>query len=290
MLKEKAVKLLYFLSDLGIGKLTKNFESQTLRRKLSAVDYAYSTGRYISLAITSAILFTIISFAAVFLLFHFQVTEMRLLWFAPFIVLMGVIVFSLMWPSLDLSKKRKQIDSNLPLAILTMSTVSESGAPPHLMFESIANNPDYPRLGKECAKLQRFMRQLGLSFGKAINKTIEITPSPSFKTFLKELNTTVKSGGDLKEFMAKRADNAYFEYSLALEKAGERAETLGEIYSIIMIAAPIFFFFVVILLGIVGRGGFMGFDIDTLLNIGIFGIIPIANAGFIMVMHMLSAE
>ncbi len=290
MLKESILKILYWISDRSFGRITKNIEIDSLRKRLTNVDYPYSVGRYIGLAITSAVLLSIVVFIAVFLLFHYKIIEIKILWLLPLFIPIGVIIFALFWPTWDLSKKKKQIDANLPLAILTMSTVSEAGAPPHLMFESIAGNPDYPRLGKECAKLQRFMHQLGLSFGKAINKTIEITPSQSFKTFLKELNTTVKSGGDLKEFMAKRADNAYFEYSLALEKAAERAETLGEIYSIIMIAAPIFFFFVVVLLGWIGSGGFMGWNVDELLNIGIFGVIPIANVCFILIMHMLSTE
>ncbi len=290
MLKERLVDLIYLLAEKTFYKATKNMEIDSLKRDLNLIDYPLSIGHYVAYWLTLASLAAIASFAAVAILattkfFH------PLLLLLPFVIVPFVIVLSFVWPKWELSKKNKQIAINLPLAILTMSTISEGGAPPQYMFKSIANNPDYPRLGKECAKIQRFMEQLGLSFSKAIAKEIEITPSVKFKTFLKELNTTIRSGGDLKEFMAKRADDAYFEYTLQMERAGERAETLGEVYSIIMIAAPLFLFFAVMLLGMFASdSGMFGLSVNELLTYGTWLVIPLANILFIGVMIMLSAE
>lgn len=291
MLKKRLVDLIYKISEKSFYKLTKNIEMESLRKKLSLVDYPFSTGHYFAYWLTSAFLSGIVLLATVIFLFVTDIFFDPLLLMLPFVGIVGVIAFSFVWPSWELSKKNKIIAANLPLAILTMSTVSEGGAPPQYMFKSIAGNPDYPWLGRECLKIQRFMDQLGLSFSKAIAKEIEITPSQKFKTFLKELNTTIRSGGDLKEFMAKRADDAYFEYMLQLERSGERAETLGEIYSIIMIAAPLFLFFAVMLLGMfASETGVFGLSVDELLNYGIWLAIPLANVVFIIIMTIMSPE
>lgn len=291
MLKGSLSKLVLLASQKTIYKATKNIEIVSLKKSLADVDYPYNTGAYLAYWILIAALAAAASLIAVTAIITTGIFFDPLLFTAPFFVAAGTIGFAFFWPKWELSKKNKQIAANLPLAILTMSTISEGGAPPQYMFQSIANNPDYPRLGKECAKIQRFMEQLGLSFSKAIVKESEITSSKKFQTFLKELNTTVRSGGDLREFMARRADDAYFEYMLQMERSGERAETLGEIYSIIMIAAPLFLFFAVMLLGMfASETGVFGMSVNQLLSYGTWLAIPMANVVFIMIMGMLSPE
>jgi len=291
MLKDKLVNAVYWVSEKTFYGFTKNIEIIKLRKKLGLVDYQFSTGHYIAYWAASSVLLAIAGIIAMLALMASEIFTDPVIIFIPFLAFGSGIAASLAWPSWVLSKKNKTINANLPLAILTMSTVSEGGAPPQYMFQSIAGNQDYPRLGQECTKIQRFMEQLGLSFSKAVAKEIELTPSRKFQTFLKELNTTIKSGGDLKEFMSKRADDAYFDYMLQLERAGERAETLGEIYSIIMIAAPLFLFFAVMLLGIFAdESGLFGMTVDELLNYGIWLVIPLANVVFIMAMSALAPE
>jgi len=291
MLKDRLVNTIYWISDKSFYGITRNIELIQLKKNLGLVDYQFSTGHYIAYWATSTVLLTIAGIIAVIALMVSEIFVDPVIMLIPVLALGSGVAAAMGWPTWALSKKNKTINTNLPLAILTMSTVSEGGAPPQYMFQSIAGNPDYPRLGKECTKIQRFMEQIGLSFSKAVAKEIELTPSRKFQTFLKELNTTIKSGGDLKVFMAKRADDAYFEYMLQLERAGERAETLGEIYSIIMIAAPLFLFFAVMLLGIFAdESGLFGMSVDELLGYGIWLVIPMANVVFIMVMSALSPE
>jgi len=291
VLKNRLSSLLFKLSEKTFYRVTKGMEIGSMKKSLANVDYPYSTGHYLAYWLTLAALAATLALAAVIGVIASGLFFSPMMIMIPFFIPVIMVAFALFWPKWELSKKNKQIAANLPLAVLTMSTISEGGAPPQFMFQSIANNPDYPRLSKECGKIQRFMEQLGLSFSKAIVKETEITSSTKFATFLKELNTTIRSGGDLKEFMAKRADDAYFEYMLQLERSGERAETLGEIYSIIMIAAPLFLFFAIMLLGMfASEGGVFGLSVNELLNYGTWLAIPLANVVFIMIMMMMAPE
>ncbi|MFH1235038.1 MAG: type II secretion system F family protein [Candidatus Diapherotrites archaeon] len=291
MLKERLEALVFGLAEKTFYKATKNIDVDSLKKKLALVDYPYSTGHYFAYWLALAAITAILGFVVAIAVFVSGTFASPIVFLAPFIAGAGVAAFSFVWPSMELSKKNKIIAANLPLAILTMSTISEGGAPPQYMFQSIAGNPDYPWLEKECMKIQRFMDQLGLSFSKAVAKEIELTPSVKLQTFLKELNTTLRSGGDLKEFMSKRADDAYFEYMLQLERSAERAETLGEIYSIILIAAPLFLFFAVMLLGMFAtESGIFGLSAEQLVTYGVWLVIPLANILFIAVMMIMSPE
>jgi flagellar protein FlaJ len=289
MLRRFLSKKLYALADKTFYKLTKNIENPTLKKKLGMIDYPYPEGMYIAAALTAIALTFVASFIASALIFNLIVRD-PVLFFVPFMATAIAAFIAVIWPDFDLGRKKKIIEANLPLAILTMSTITQAGAPPQYMFQTIANNPEYPRLSKECQKIQRFMNRLGLSLTKAIDKMAEITPSPAFRTFLKELNTTVKSGGDLREFMSKRAEDAYFKYMMMLERAAERAETMGEIYTILMIAAPLFIFFTIMMLNMFSAGKLFGLTINDILLYGIFVGMPLANLIFMFVMYLMSTE
>ncbi|MCX8189724.1 MAG: type II secretion system F family protein [Candidatus Diapherotrites archaeon] len=289
MMRSIISKTLHKFASKSFYKLLKGFENTKLRQKLGMIDYPYPEAMYIAYSLTAIFFAFFISFSLCIVTFIFLVKNTILL-FIPFIVAVSVSIIAVIWPDFDLGRKKKNIEASLPLAILTMSTVTQAGAPPQYMFQVLANSEEYPRLKHECRKIERFMNQLGLSFTKAIDKMAEITPSPSFKTFLKELNTTVKSGGDLREFMSKRADDAYFRYRLMLERASDRAETMGEIYTILMIAAPLFIFFTIMMLNFFSAGKMFGLTVDEILFYGVVFGMPIANIIFMFVMYMMSEE
>ncbi|MEM4662749.1 MAG: type II secretion system F family protein [Candidatus Diapherotrites archaeon] len=280
---------LHKLADKTFYKILKGFESPKLRQKLGMIDYPYPEAMYVAYALTAVFVVFFLSFIICVAIFTFFIRE-KILLVLPVIFAIAVGVVALIWPDFDLSRKKKSIEASLPLAILTMSTVVQAGAPPQYMFQVIANSDEYPRLKHECRKIERFMNQLGLSFTKAIDKMSEVTCSASFRAFLKELNTTVKSGGDLREFMAKRAEDAYFRYRLMLERASDRAETMGEIYTILMIAAPLFIFFTIMMLNFFSAGKFFGLTVDSILFYGIVVGMPIANMIFIFIMYLMSEE
>lgn len=289
MMRSMLSKTLHKIASKSFYKLLKGFENAKLRQKLGMIDYPYPEAMYVAYSLTAIFLSFFLSFLLCLIIF-FLFLKNSLILFIPLVIAASVGVFALLWPDFDLGRKKKNIEASLPLAILTMSTVTQAGAPPQYMFQVLANSEEYPRLKHECRKIERFMNQLGLSFTKAIDKMAEITPSPSFKTFLKELNTTIKSGGDLREFMAKRADDAYFRYRLMLERASDRAETMGEIYTILMIAAPLFIFFTIMMLNFFSAGKMFGLTVNEILFYGVVFGMPIANLIFMFVMYMMSEE
>jgi hypothetical protein len=88
--------------------------------------------------------------------------------------------------------------------------------------------------------------------------------------------------------MKKKAEHAQFTYKLVLDNMNKRAETFGDIYSAIVIAGPLFLFSSIMLLGMIGGGGFGGMSINTLMILGVFGVVPMINIIFIIVLQIIS--
>jgi len=203
-------------------------------------------------------------------------------------VFFGTIIYSFVGPHLTVGAKINSIRTNLPLAVLGMSSVAESGAPPEAMFTTASVKEETPHLNKEFSKIIYYTDQLGISLLEAMNLVAERTPSFELKKLLIELKSNLESGGSLSEFMKKKAEHAEFEYNLMLDSLNKKAETFGDIYSALVIAGPLFLFSGVMLLGMVGGGGFAGLSITSLLAIGVFGIVPIINIIFLAILEMLS--
>lgn len=204
-----------------------------------------------------------------------------------FFSVFAIIIYAIINPYLQVGSKTSNIKNSLSLAILSMSSIAESGAPPETMFHTSAIKSETPYLSKEFEKLNGYLA-LGYSLPQAIDHLCTSTPSPELKKFLLELKSSLESGGSLPEFMKKKAEHAQFTYKLMLDGMNKRAETFGDIYSAIVIAGPLFLFSSIMLLGMIGGGGFGGMSIETLMVIGVFGLVPLINIFFIIILQFVS--
>jgi len=269
--------------------LTKRFSSEDLKKTLRDSDINLSVPEYLSLSVFFSIIVFIIALIAGLAVLAFLgaiATEFTLIALALTAFLASLIIL-IVYPYYAVMKKINSIKANLPLAILSMATVGESGVPPQYMFESIAKEQtEFPYISKELSKIPRLVEDLGVGFGDALDILAKTTVSHDIKKFLGELKATLESGGDLTLYMIKRAEQAEFEYSLKLDEANKRAELFGDIYTAVVIAAPLFIFSAVMLIGLFG--GTFAQDINFYMNLGIFALIPGVNIVFLVIMEVLS--
>jgi len=202
------------------------------------------------------------------------------------ISLFCVIGYGVLNPFIIVGSKVNSIRTNLPLVILGMSSVAESGAPPEAIFalSSIKGRNEY--LSKEFSKIIYYMDNLGISLLEAIDLVAKRTPSFELKKFLLDLKSNLESGGSLPEFMKKKADHAKFEYKLMLDNQNKKADAFGDIYSTVVIAGPLFIFSGIMLLGMVGGGGVGGMSISMLVILGVFLVVPLINIIFLVILNL----
>jgi len=269
--------------------LTSKIEMKELEEKLRQADdpdeLEFYLSKYLFFAIFVPLLLMICgSFFFIFLNMSQYLSNFFI--FCIFLIFL-IIIYALINPYLQVGSKVSNIKNSLPLAILSMSSIAESGAPPETMFHTSALKTETPHLSKEFEKLRGYIN-LGLSLPQAIDELCAKTPSPELKKFLLELKSSLESGGSLPEFMKKKAEHAQFTYKLMLDGMNKRAETFGDIYSAIVIAGPLFLFSSIMLLGMIGGGGFGGMSIETLMIIGVFGLVPLINICFIIILQFVS--
>ena len=101
------------------------------------------------------------------------------------------------------------------------------------------------------------------------------------KEFLEGIVSTVESGGDLKDYLKEKAESAMLNYELERQKYLENISTYSDIYTGILIAAPLFFVVALALISMLG-GTIAGMEINSLILIGGYIIIPLLNILFIV--------
>ncbi|HNW05401.1 MAG TPA: type II secretion system F family protein [archaeon] len=282
---KKKLKSLYRLF-IPIAHLlrSKEFDEKLMQADILEEPEVYLS-RYFFYAIFIPLILVIL-FSALLIAFHY--TEyLKVLFIVGFSSVFIILIYALVNPYIKIGTKVGEIKNNLPLAILSMSSVAESGAPPEAMFHTSTMKSETPNISREFEKINKYL-SLGLSLPQAMEHVCDKTPSPELKKFLMELKSNIEAGGSLPEFMKKKAQHAQFTYKLMLDNQNKKAETFGDIYSAIVIAGPLFLFSAIMLLGMIGGGGLGGLSVEALLVIGVFGLVPLVNILFIIILQFIS--
>ncbi len=241
------------------------------------------------------ILFAIIGFIGTFIasaiLFSFMLP------LAPFFLILGIAAFASIgaaililvlchsYPFHLISVKKKSIEANLPFAINHMSAIAASGVPPFVMFRLLSGIKEYGEVSKEAQRVVRNTEVFGMDITSAIKNVADRCPSPQFKQFLSGIVSTITTGGDLKRYLDAQAKEALFEYKIKREKYLQTLSTYADVYTAVMIAAPLFFVSVLSILALVG-GEVFGLPIPTAIRLGTFFLIPMLNIAFIIFIHV----
>lgn len=269
--------------------LTKDIQSDDFEEALSQADIATDIDVYFAKNIFFSIfiLFMVLILGTVASNIVPEIISIKLVIIASLSLFICYIAYAVINPYLIIGTKVSSIKNALPLAIIGMSSVAESGAPPVAIFSTKTIKDKSQYLDKEFSKIIYYVNHLGISLLEAIEITARKTPSYELKKFLLDLKSNIEAGGSLPEFMKKKAEHARFEYNLLLNNQNQKAETFGDIYSAIVVAGPLFLFSGIMLLGMVG-GGIAGLSISTVLQIGVFLLVPIVNISFIAVLNLVS--
>ncbi len=195
-----------------------------------------------------------------------------------------LLVFSLfyMYPFQRVHEKTLNINTNLPFAINHMSAIASAGVPPVKCFEMIAEFKEYGEVSSEAKNIVRRINVLGEDITQSIKYTAQKTPSRDFKELLFGILSVIESGGNLKEYLNEMADMALFNYKLSRKKYIHSLSTYADIYTAILIAAPLFLVAILAVMNIVPSQGIGGISIIYFMSIGIYVIIPVLNVAFIL--------
>ncbi len=282
-----ANKLFGFIYD----KNKKSFKE--LRELLQKADITIPVRSYVSLSIFISFIVFLISLFLIpiflnFFSFPFYL-RLSISTFAP--ISLAILVFALLifYPYHKASKRAKDIESNLPFALTHMGAIAEAGVPPYVIFKLISRFREYGEISREMKKITKNIEVLGLDTISAVKRVARRTPSDKFRQILEGIVTTTESGGNIAYFLKSVGQQSLFEWRLKRQRFIQQLSTYAEIYTGILVAAPLFVISLLSVLSLI-QPNLGGYDILTLAKFAVYGLIPALNLGFLIFLKLTEVE
>lgn len=211
--------------------------------------------------------------------------------FLPFSIPIVIITFLgfYFYPGSLISGRNKKIKNDLPFATVHMAAVAGSGAKPISIFELLIQTDEYRELGKEVKKIMNYVNLFGYNLSTALRAVAATTPSRDFQELLNGMVSTIETGGDLKDYLEEKADAALTTYKLERNRYVETLGTYSDVYTAILIAAPLLLVVALAIINSIG-GKIGGLDVKTLAFISVFIAMPLLNIGFMTFLSITQPE
>lgn len=236
----------------------------------------------------SAISFSAAFIAAVLVAIEATIFGASIYWILLGMIIVPVLVFLVAftigyaYPFQKVSEKQQSINTNLPFAINHMAAIASSGVPPEKAFKMMAQFKEYGAVSTESQNLVRQIDVFGKDILNAIRFTAMRTPSKDFKELLYGILSVIETGGNMKDYLNEMAQLALFNYQLERKKYIETISTYADIYTAILIAAPLFLVSILAVMNIIPGSSIGGLSIEEFMRIGVYFLIPAMNIGFLL--------
>jgi flagellar protein FlaJ len=236
-----------------------------------------------------------ISSVTFFLTFFFTLAFITLVGMNLLFSVIGLIVMPMFFASVVFfliyvypvsitESRKKDIEANLPFAMTHMSAVAESGAPPLTIFKILAQFKEYGEVSKEAEKITRNVEIFGLDQLSVLRDRSLKSPSPSFRAILQGILSTIQTGGNLRTYLAEESSKAMFEYTVRREKYNQLLSTYADLYTALLVAAPMIFIVVISTLSVIG-GNIFGLSLEFTMILGL-GLLALLNMMFLVFIQM----
>ncbi len=202
-------------------------------------------------------------------------------------VLVAAVVFFVfyVYPIQKSTNIKNSIETDLPFALAHMNAIVSSGIPPEFMFDMLTDYKEYGSIAEQAKLIVRNIRTFGMSSTNAINEVAKRTPSDMFKQVLGGMTQTIEKGGNLVEFISQMSDKAMFDYRIRREKYLKTLSTYADIYTALLVAAPLMMLSVLGIMSLIG-GTVLGLTIDDLILLMTWLVLPALNISFLAFVHI----
>lgn len=287
---QKPSQFVLFSSRLfkGISKsISNNFDF--LDKDLKQADMPYIQTSYLSICISLFFISLIFCLAVAFgisagksLLISARNLSIALL------VPIGFFVFLIYYPKFQVNNNSKKLENELPFAFSHMSAVASSKIEPAQIFIIMASSKDYPLFSRQMKKVSNQINIYGYDLSTALRNVAQQSSNKKFSEFLNGFISIVNSGGDLLLYIKEKSKDALLDYKLSRERYSATISVYSEIYSALLIVAPLILMLVLSLIS--GLGATLGnISVSFLANIGVISII-VLNVLFIIFLNLTQPE
>ena len=279
------------LSNRIFKKSAKNFDEKFsfLDKNLKQADMPFILTSYISLMLFLTLSVLILSVIIAFILSlgspWLMIVRNILIFLAAPILL---FVFFLAYPSLQAQNNSKKLETEMPFALSHMAAIASGKIEPSKMFGIMAELREYPIFSGQMRKIKNQMDIYGYDLTTALRNVSKLSVNRKFSELLNGISTTIISGGDLLVYLKEKSKDMLLDYKLSREKYSNIIGMYSDIYTALLIAAPLILMLVLSFMGSIGAS-FAGLSISFLANIGIVAIV-VLNVLFIIFLQITQPE
>jgi flagellar protein FlaJ len=241
-----------------VQPILKYFED--LSPYLRKADIAVNIGAYVSAMILSSI----IVFGATFFVMVFMYpvfSEFSLFKNVSYPMITGIVsllamfgTFFAFWlyPSFRTSERKRKIETGLPAAADTMATIASTGVPPAVIFWSLVEYRRHGEISREAEKLLNDLELFGLDLVSALQRGALRSPSPSLSEMFWKMIATIRTGGDLKEYLYVEGTKLRERERRNIEASIDSLGMVAEIYVTVLVLGPVFLMIMASIMGLMG--------------------------------------
>jgi len=245
---------------------------------------------WVSIIFFTAIMFFIIAFISTFVVLSFFISVELYIYlftviFLPVFVASVAFIFFYLYPVQRENSRKNSIENNLPFAITHMAAIASSGIPTEFIFELLTGFKEYGEISEESRLVIRNVKTFGMSSVDAIKDVGERTPSQRFRELLLGIVSTIETGGNLIEYLREMADKSLFDYRIKREKYLKTLSTYADIYTALLVAAPLMMLALLATMSIIG-GQILGLSIQNVMLLITWMVLPVLNISYLTFIHV----
>jgi flagellar protein FlaJ len=170
-----------------------------------------------------------------------------------------------------------EIDATLPRTVAFMYALSRSGMPfPRVMDTLAKNEAVYGEAATELSVAVRDMNAFGTDALTALQRTARRTPSDDLADFAENLASVLGTGQSISTFLSDQYELYQEEAESKQQQYLELLSTFAEAYVTALVAGPLFFITILVVIGLVLE------DTLPLLRVVVYLGVPLATFGFVV--------
>lgn len=210
-------------------------------------------------------------------------------------LILGILIYILStfliynYPKLLIGGRSRRIKNELPFVLMTMSAVAGSGAEPTSIFKLVLETGEYKEISGEIKKIINYVNLFGYDLITALRAVAKTTPSEDFKELLNGMVATIESGGDLKDYLKDKASDSMNTYRLQRKKYVQSLAIYSDVYTGVLIAAPLLFLVVLAIINVLG-GTLFGLSLGVISTVGTYVVLPLLNIAFLIFVNIMQPE
>lgn len=263
------------------------FEGLKLTLRKAGIDQ--SVRMYLSVRIFWAVILSLVSLVfliAIKIVVKDQLSIILVI-LLPVLVLIGMVVYTWIYPSYLVGERKRKLEAALPTAASYMTAMASAGVTPDRIFMALTQETIGKAIVKDAKKISRDIQVFGYDIVHALGEASLRSPSPKYSSFLEGIVGTFTSGGELQRYLEVSTETLMNDKVQSEKNFIDSLGIMAELFMVIGVVAPIFF---IVILAMMSMLGGSGGNSTLLMAVLVYVIIPVAELGIIVLIDAQQPE